>query len=431
MATALDTKASLPADLKAEAVALFERLAAQSADGVGITRASYGESETLAMKTVAEAAVACGLEVESDAAANMTVTLPGTEAGAPAVACGSHLDSVPRGGNYDGAAGVIAGLMALMRAKREGAKPRRPLKLFILRGEESAWFGRAYMGSSALFGTLDPKDLGLKHRDSGRTLRDYMAEAGAEVEVVAAGKAMITPADLACFFELHIEQGPVMVARAVPVGLVTGIRGNIRHPSVICRGEAAHAGAVPRWLRHDAVFAFADLVERLDQHWVSLLEQGEDLVITMGIVGTDPAEHAMSRVPGEIHFSLEYRSQSSDMLRFFGGIVAEEMLNVGRSRGVSFELGQALPTAPARTHPALVDHLAHVCGEAAIPYERLPSGAGHDAAVFANAGIPTAMIFVRNEHGSHNPHEAMAYDDFFLGAEALYRAMLTAPEALP
>jgi len=258
-----------------------------------------------------------------------------------------------------------------------------------------------------------------------------MAAAGADVARVAAGEALIRPADLACFFELHIEQGPVMVARQVPVGLVTGIRGNIRHPSVVCRGEAAHAGAVPRWLRHDAVFAFADLVERLDQHWISLLEQGEDLVVTLGIVGTDPAEHAMSRVPGELRFSLEYRSQSSDMLHSFGGIVAEEMLNVGRGRGVSFELGQALPTAPARTHPALVDHLAAVCGEAAIPYERLPSGAGHDAAVFANAGVPTAMLFVRNEHGSHNPREAMDIDDFLLGAEALYRAMLTAPEALP
>lgn len=431
MASSVATAAAASVDLREWAVALFGRLAEQSADGVGITRDSYGEGETRAMRTLAEAAAAEGLEVATDAAANMIVTLPGTDAGAPAVACGSHLDSVPRGGNYDGAAGVIAGLMALMRAKREGAAPRRPLKLFILRGEESAWFGRAYMGSSALFGVLDPRDLGLKHRDNGRTLGEAMAAAGADVKRVAAGEALIKPTDLACFFELHIEQGPVMVARAVPVGLVTGIRGNIRHPSVVCRGEAAHAGAVPRWLRHDAVFAFADLVERLDQHWISLLEQGEDLVVTMGIVGTDPAEHAMSRVPGEIRFSLEYRSQSSDMLQSFGGIVAEEMLNVGRTRGVAFELGQALPTAPARTHPALVDHLAAVCGEAAIPYERLPSGAGHDAAVFANAGVPTAMIFVRNEHGSHNPREAMDYDDFFLGAEALYRAMLTATEALP
>jgi N-carbamoyl-L-amino-acid hydrolase len=431
MAARSETKAA-PADgLKDWAVALFETLREQSQDGVGISRESYGEGETRAMQTIAAAARAEGLEVTTDAAANMVITLAGADAKAPAVACGSHVDSVPRGGNFDGAAGVIAGLLALVRAKRSGRTPKRTLKLFILRGEESAWFGRAYMGSSALFGALAAKDLELKHRDSRKPLRDYMAAAGADVQRIAAGEPLIKAADLACFYELHIEQGPVMVARNVPVGLVTGIRGNLRRPQVICRGEAAHAGAVPRWLRHDAVFAFADLVERLDQHWDSLLEQGEDLVITFGIVGTDPAEHAMSRVPGEIYFSLEYRSQSQAMLDSFGGIVAEEMANVGRGRGVTFDLGPALPTAPARTDPVLVDRLARVCEAAAIPYERLPSGAGHDAAVFANAGVPTAMIFVRNEHGSHNPHEAMDYEDFLLGAEALYRAMLTVPEALP
>lgn len=421
-----------PADgLKDWAVALFETLREQSQDGVGISRESYGEGETRAMQTLAEAARAESLEVATDAAANMIISLPGSDAAAPAVACGSHVDSVPRGGNFDGAAGVIAGLLALVRAKRSGKTPKRTLKLFILRGEESAWFGRAYMGSSALFGVLAAEDLALKHRTTGRPLSESMAAAGADVARIAAGEPLIKAADLACFYELHIEQGPVMVARNVPVGLVTGIRGNLRRPSMVCRGEAAHAGAVPRWLRHDAVFAFSDLVERLDQHWISLLEQGEDLVITFGIVGTDPAEHAMSRVPGEIHFSLEYRSQSQALLDSFGGIVAEEMANVGRSRGVTFDLGPALPTAPARTDPRLIDHLAKQCEAAAIPYERLPSGAGHDAAVFANAGVPTAMIFVRNEHGSHNPHEAMDYDDFLMGAEALYRAMLTAPEALP
>lgn len=419
------------AEMKDWVAGLFATLREQSFDGVGISRASYGPDETRAIETVAERARAEGLETTTDAAANVIITLPGKDRDAPAVACGSHLDSVPRGGNFDGAAGVLSGLMALVRAKREGIVPPCDLKLFVLRGEESAWFGRAYMGSSALFGAFDPKDLDLKHRDNGKLLRNYMENAGADVARIAAGEPLIDASSLACFFELHIEQGPVMIARKVPVGLVTGIRGNVRHPQAVCRGEAAHAGAVPRWLRHDAVFALSDLVMRLDQHWIILMEQGEDLVVTLGIVGTDPAEHAMSRVPGEIHFSLEYRSQSANMMASFDEILNEEMANVGRARGVTFDLGPALPTAPARTHPALVDHLAAVCEEASIPYERLPSGAGHDAAVFANAGIPTAMIFVRNEHGSHNPHEAMDMEDFFMGAEALYRALLSAPEALP
>jgi N-carbamoyl-L-amino-acid hydrolase len=140
------------------------------------------------MCTVAEAAEAEGLEVATDAAANMVITLPGTDPEAPAVACGSHLDSVPRGGNYDGAAGVIAGLLALTRAKREGIASRRPFKLFILRGEESAWFGRAYMGSSALFGVLDPKVQALKHRDKRAAARLLLAAAGAELAATPPAK---------------------------------------------------------------------------------------------------------------------------------------------------------------------------------------------------------------------------------------------------
>jgi beta-ureidopropionase / N-carbamoyl-L-amino-acid hydrolase len=422
--------AELSTELREWTSGLFDTLRQQSFDGVGISRESYGPAETQAIEVVAEAAGSEGLEVKADGAANVVITLPGTNRSAPAVACGSHLDSVPRGGNFDGAAGVLAGLMALVRAKHEGIVPPADLRLYVLRGEESAWFGRAYVGSSALFGVFDPADLDLRHRDSGRALREYMAEAGADVTVIAAQTPMIDATELACFFELHIEQGPVMIARKVPVGLVTGIRGNIRHPKAVCRGQAAHSGAVPRWLRHDAVFAFSELVTRLDQHWISLMEQGEDLVLTFGIVGTNPAEHATSRVPGEIGFSLEYRSQSPEMLNSFGDILNEEMDVVGRARGVEFELGPAYPTAPAITDPALLDHMAKTCRAASIPFERLPSGAGHDAAVFANAGVPTAMIFVRNEHGSHNPHEAMDLDDFFLGAEALYRSLLTAPEAL-
>jgi len=423
--------AGTPVDVRQWAVSLFDTLREQSFDGIGISRESYGPSETRGMETLAQAAHAFGLEIATDAAANIIVTLPGQDRNAPAIACGSHIDSVPQGGNFDGAAGVVAGLMALVRAKQEGPVPPRDIKVFMLRGEESAWFGRAYVGSSAMFGAFDPKDLDLRNRNTDRPLRDYMAEAGADVERIAAGEKLIARDELACFFELHIEQGPVMIARKVPVGLVTGIRGNIRHPKVVCKGEAAHAGAVPRWLRHDAVFAMSELVTRLDQHWISLMEQGEDLVLTLGIVGTNPAEHAMSRVPGEIGFSLEFRSQAESTLQFFGEIIEEEMANVGRTRGVSFDLGPAMPTAPAKTDPALVDLLAVQCEKSGIRYERLPSGAGHDAAVFANAGIPTAMIFVRNDHGSHNPNEAMDFDDFFMGAEVLYKALMNAPEALP
>lgn len=416
--------------LKEWTLGLFEALRRMSFDGVGISRATYGEGESGAIALVAEAARREGLQVAHDAAANLVVTLPGRRPELPFVACGSHLDSVPQGGNFDGAAGVLAGLMTLVTLKRAGVTPPRTLKLFVLRGEESAWFGKCYLGSSALFGRFDPADFDLRQSGTGRTLAECMAEAGADPDILRRREPLVRAADIACFLELHIEQGPVMVARGIPVGIVTGIRGNVRHPRAVCRGEAAHSGAVPRWLRRDAVFAASDLVMRLDRHWEALLEQGQDLVLTLGIIGTNPEEHAMSRVPGEVRFSLEWRSQSAEVLEGFAGLLREEAAAVERSRGVAFDFGPAVPTPPAVMDPRLVAHLDALCRARGIPHELLPSGAGHDAAIFANEGVPTAMIFIRNEHGSHNPREAMDHDDFFLGAELLLHGLLSAPMAL-
>lgn len=417
-------------DLKDWAVALFDELRRMSFDGVGISRATYGEGESRAMAIIAAAAEREGLGVAYDAAANLVITLPGQRPELPFAACGSHLDSVPQGGNFDGAAGVIAGLMGLVHLKRADIVPPRTLKVYALRGEESAWFGKCYLGSMALFGRFDPNDFELRQGSTGQSLGDCMAASGADVERLRRGEVLVRPDEMACFVELHIEQGPVMVAKEIPVGIVTGIRGNIRHPKAVCRGEAAHSGAVPRWLRHDAVFAISDLVMRLDRTWQALLEQGQDLVVTLGILGTNPSEHAMSRVPGEVRFSLEYRSQSTEVLAGFGDLVAEEAAAIGRARGVAFDFGTAVPTPPAVMDARLVAHLSRVCEAQRIPYETLPSGAGHDSAIFANAGVPTTMIFIRNEHGSHNPREAMDFADFFLGAEVLIGGLIGAPEAL-
>ncbi len=228
-----------------------------------------------------------GLAVESDAARNLIVRLPGRDGSLAPVVTGSHLDSVPQGGNYDGAAGVIAGLAVLIAAKGH-EPPRRPMEVYALRGEESAWFGGpCYFGSRALFGQLTEQDFHTVHRDGKRTLEDCMQAAGADIARLRSGGPLVEPSRFACWLELHIEQGPVLVTRDKPVGVVTGIRGNHRHRRVTCRGEAAHSGAVPRWLRKDAVLAMAELMVRIDEHWRVLLEWGEDLVVTAGIVETN------------------------------------------------------------------------------------------------------------------------------------------------
>lgn len=431
MARSLYPIGPLDQELRDWAITLFDELHALSHDGVGISRMTYGAGETEAMTLIADRAQAEGLSVAYDAASNMVITLPGEQVDRPFVACGSHLDSVPVGGNYDGAAGVVAGLMSLIHVKRCGITPPRTMKVYAFRGEESAWFGQAYLGSRALFGQFDAADFALPHRDTGKPLETYMRHVGVDIDRLRRGEALVSAEEIACFLELHIEQGPVMIARNIPVGIVTGIRGNHRHRSAVCRGEAAHAGTTPRWLRHDAVFAVSEFIMRLDRHWQALLEQGHDLVVTVGVLGTNPSAHAMSRVPEEVIFHLEYRSQSVDVLKDFEQLAHDEAAMLTRMRGITFDLGTANLTPPAVMHPQLMDALATICQDLGVSHECLPSGAGHDAAIFANAGVPTAMIFIRNAHGSHNPEEAMDYADFFLGVEVLVHGLLHAPEILP
>lgn len=404
---------------------LFDRLREMSFDGVGISRETYGAGETAAMQIIAGLGRTEGFEVAWDPAQNLVLTVPGAEPTLPAVATGSHLDSVPLGGNFDGAAGVIAGFIALQAAQEQSLL--RTVKLYVLRGEESAWYGGpCYFGSRALFGLLSETDLRSTHRDTGETLATNMARCGVDLDAVAPGRPLIDPAALHSWMELHIEQGPVLIAKDAPAGVVTGIRGNVRHRRIVCRGEAAHSGAVPRWLRHDAVLAMAELLMRIDEHWRVLLEWGEDLVVTSGIVQTDTAEHAVSRVPGTVAFSLEYRSQDLKTLRSFGDLLRSECATIEAKRGVSFDLGQTSLTEPARMSEPVVALIRGAAAAVGVPLEVMPSGAGHDSAVFANAGVPSAMVFVRNQHGSHNPHEAMELDDFFQAAEVLGQALMRA-----
>lgn len=401
---------------------LFDALRIETFDGVGITREAYGPRESATLDIVERKARALGLATERDAGANLVVTLEGSEPDLPFLACGSHLDSVPQGGNFDGAAGVVAGLAILAHFRAEGFQPSRTIKVFGLRGEESSRFGRAYIGSSALLGALTPADLAVADRD-GRTLSDCMADVGVDVAPVARGEPLLDPARVSAWLELHIEQGPVLIARDLPVGIVTGIRGNLRHWVVECRGEAGHSGAVPRWLRRDAVFATAELIGHLDRHWRTLLERGRDLVVTCGVVGTDPAEHAIARIPGNVRFSFEARSQSRETLETFYDIFRSECAMIAEERGVEFGFDRRLETDPAVLDAGWIARLKTAADQLGLPAEEIPSGAGHDAAVFANAGVPSAMIFIRNEHGSHNPHEAMAIDDFLAGVAVMRTAI--------
>lgn len=407
------------------AARILDAVAMLSRDGEGITRESYGEGEERAMQAIEAEAGALGFLAERDRFQNLWLRLPNDPRSAPPVVIGSHLDSVPRGGNFDGLAGVVAGMLVLdrLRARPEAAPP---LRVLALRGEESAWYGKAYTGSLALLGRLPAAALALRHRSGQGSLGEAMLRSGLDVDAIGRGEALIAPGDIAAWLELHIEQGPVMLARGWPSAAVTGIRGNLRHASVRCLGETGHSGAVPRWLRHDALLATAELLSRMDEHWRVLLQMGMDLVMTAGICTTPVQSHAVSVIPGEVQFSFEIRSQDQDTIERFHALMKEECRAVERARGVRFEFDAPIRSAPARMDEGWIARLEEAARERGGGLERLPSGAGHDAAVFANAGIPAAMVFVRNAHGSHNVHEAMDCADLLDGVDLLHRALLGA-----
>ncbi|QGZ65628.1 Zn-dependent hydrolase [Paraburkholderia acidisoli] len=404
------------------AQALFDSVRAATAGRLGVTRDSYGAGESRGIGVLTQFAQQQGIATQVDRAGNVTFSLADDTRDRP-VLCGSHLDSVPEGGNFDGLAGVVAGLLCLMRQRDEGRRGAHPLHVLALRGEESAWFGKAYLGSSALFGRLPRALLDARHRSTGATLAACMREVGADVEAIAAGEVLLDANHAAGYIELHIEQGALLDDAQQSVAIVPSIRGNVRYRNVRCIGEPGHSGAVPRERRHDAVFAAAHVVGALDEYWKQELAQGADLVITCGVFGTRAEEHAISRIPGEVDFSFEARSADPQVLTRVLDVFERTLADTTASHGVRFETGTLLQTAPATMDAGWIALLEQNARALNLSAPRLPSGAGHDAAMFAEAGIRSAMIFVRNQHGSHNPDESMRLVDFMDGVELLYESL--------
>jgi N-carbamoyl-L-amino-acid hydrolase len=405
-------------DLRDEAL-LAERLLARFAEiGAdpkgGITRPAWGAAETACHAALAEAGAARGLAAHSDAVGNLWLQPEGL-GDSPAPACGSHCDSVPQGGNFDGAAGAVAGLLVALRAARAGV----PLRAVALRAEESPWFGAPYLGTRAAFGLLDAAELAQPRRGDGATLAACIAAVGGDPAAACAGRPLPEIARVTAFWEAHIEQGPVLLDRGLPAAAVTAVRGHLRLPAARCVGEAGHSGVVPRHLRHDPAMAVADLLMDLDTLWARQEQEGADLVLTAGMLATEPDAATPTRIPGEVTFSLDIRSADPAVLRGMERVLAERSAEIGRRRGVRFDFGRAV-----RAAPVVLDARRAAAIEGALPQPyAMASGAGHDAAEFARQGIPAAMVFLRNANGSHNPAEAMDVADLMAGVDALWAAI--------
>lgn len=402
---------------------IFDDIRAMSADVQGVTRQAFSAKETEVLDYLTKIGQSLQLEITPDRAGNVWMTLPGKDRSLPAFVAGSHVDSVPQGGNYDGLAGVTAALTVAWWMRQTGFQPVRDYTVLMMRGEESSFFGKAYMGSLGMLGKLTAKDLALKIRDGSCTLAEAMQSCGIDTEAVSGGKPLVDIDRIAAFVELHIEQGPTLDAqKEARAGIVTGIRGNIRHKAVRILGEAAHSGATDKPYRHDALMAFTDWMQRVDRAWDRWLIQGEDLVFTVGVLKM-ASSAAISVIPGEVTFSVDIRSLSADTVKRFHDLMQKYGEEVASERGVKIEYDPALVTASSGVDAALSDRLETSAKAEGIPCMRLASGAGHDSAVLGNNGIPVAMIFVANQLGSHNPHEAMKMEDFMQGTDILWAAV--------
>lgn len=402
---------------------IFDDIRAMSADVQGVTRQAFSAKETEVLDYLTKIGQSLQLEITPDRAGNVWMTLPGKDRSLPAFVAGSHVDSVPQGGNYDGLAGVTAALTVAWWMRQTGFQPVRDYTVLMMRGEESSFFGKAYMGSLGMLGKLTAKDLALKIRDGSCTLAEAMQSCGIDTGAVSGGKPLVDIDRIAAFVELHIEQGPTLDAqKEARAGIVTGIRGNIRHKAVRILGEAAHSGATDKPYRHDALMAFTDWMQRVDRAWDRWLIQGEDLVFTVGVLKM-ASSAAISVIPGEVTFSVDIRSLSANTVKRFHDLMQKYGEEVASERGVKIEYDPALVTAPSGVDAALSDRLETSAKAEGIPCMRLASGAGHDSAVLGNNGILVAMIFVANQLGSHNPHEAMKMEDFMQGTDILWAAV--------
>jgi beta-ureidopropionase / N-carbamoyl-L-amino-acid hydrolase len=397
---------------------LFDQLRRDGLDEPGVSRDPYGPGEQRAHATVTAIAQQRGLSIEHDAAANLYMTLPGRDRAANRAIVGSHLDSVPHGGNFDGAAGVVAGLVAAAALQRAGMVLDRDLTVMGIRAEESIWFQVSYIGSRAALGTLPEGALDARRIDTHRTLAEHIAECGGDPDALRAGARFLDPARIAAYLEPHIEQAPSLVEAGRPVAICTGIPGNFRYPDARIEGSHDHVG-LPRRFRRDAAMAGAEFAMALDRLWEEYDAKGVPMACTIGRFHTNPAMHGLTIVPGEFRFSLDVRAYDEAVLAELDRQVDAIIDGIEQRRGVSFHRGAKARAAIGSVAPLIRAGLEGCASELAMPVLHLGSPASHDAAAFAAAGVPMGMIFVRNENGSHNPREAMTIEDFMAGTTLL------------
>ena len=398
------------AELRASADRIARRaaqLARIGGSGTSVTRLGLTAEERRAHDLVASWLRRRGARIRHDEAGNVFGRFGGP---GPAILVGSHLDSVPTGGRYDGALGVVVAVEAMETIAAARVRLERPVEIVGWADEEGVRFGIGLYGSCAAFGRLPPR-AAERADPSGVTIRQALRALGLHGDPA---RARIRRGAIGAYIEPHIEQGPRLAERRIPLAVVSSIVG-ILHGRVTLRGRQDHAGTTPMGQRADTLAGAAEVIAALE----AAASRRHDAVGTVGEIAVTPG--AKNVIPGECTFSLDIRAPRD---RDVDAILRDVRAAIRRRRGLrgSIDILNRVPVAPMdRTLRAT---LARACRAAGVDAPELVSGAGHDAENPAHSGVPTGMIFIRSRGGSHSPREAADARDAARAATALAHALV-------
>lgn len=391
------------------------RIAEFSSGENGITRLALSAEDMQARDYVMELMRENGMTVRVDNIGNIIGVLAGSDAEAAPVIVGSHLDSVPQGGRYDGVLGVVSGLAAIRRLKAAGGV-RRPLELIVFTAEESSRFGYGTMGSKTLAGVADLKIWEKAKDPQGVTFFEALSGAGFQPDKLESVSRAGEP--LHAFVELHIEQGPMLENEGLCIGVVEAIAAPTRLKIKI-EGTADHSGATPMDTRQDALVAAAQVV--LAVRDVALEHYPEGTVGTVGNIKVYPG--VMNVIPGLAELWVDIRGVDHESIVDTLQEIKDEISVISEAEGVTISIEVLTSDKPVRLHSLVINAVEAACKEMKISYRRMNSGAGHDAMHMA-AICPAGMIFIPCAKGiSHNPQESVASEDIMHGTEVLTRTM--------
>jgi N-carbamoyl-L-amino-acid hydrolase len=384
------------------------------APGRGVTRTALSQADLAGKEWLAGRFREAGLEVRTDAACNVIGRLASGRPGAKMVAMGSHLDTVPQGGKFDGMLGVLAALECVRTIREQGIDLPWDLEVINFTDEEGA-HNAGTVGSRAMVGDLSDGELEKSVKQGGLSFAEDLRRAGKDPARI--GDARRDPVEFSCYLELHIEQGARLESQSIQIGAVTAIVGIYRY-LVTVDGEAAHAGTTPMPLRKDALVSAAPLFTLLPE-WVKARDA--EMVGTIGQIELFPG--ATNVVPGRCRFVVEVRSQqTADMIHL------RDVLKAYASGRPGWQVDTILEKSGTPCAERLIQAVADAAAAEGLSCIRMPSGAGHDAQSLAAAGVPVGMIFVPCRRGvSHSSEEWIEPAQAAQGCQVLLRTLLELP----